>query len=97
MSTTTSLHITAATPPPTARLSTYAHRDPIAAVELDRGALTICATDPADLFALAEIITDLATQLDTALAAGLATAMAATEVEADRNAQEARGALAASA
>jgi hypothetical protein len=63
MSTNTSLHIFDSTPPPHAGLSVYEHRGPIAYVEIDGGAISICATDPAYLRAIAQTFTDAAQRL----------------------------------
>ena len=68
MSTSTSHHVTAGAEPPTPRVATYAHRGPIASVELDHGAITIAATDPLHLIDIAVAFMQAATMLTVAIA-----------------------------
>ena len=65
MSTYTSHHVREGTEPPTPRIFTYTGRSPIAAVDIDGGAISIAATDPQHLREIAAAF---------ATAAGLLTA-----------------------
>lgn len=67
--TTTSLHLGYSEKPATSRVGNYPHRPPLGSVELDGGAIDICASDPVKFFELADLFAKAAHDLRAAVIA----------------------------